>query len=1761
MRKLAYCCIYLLVSFTSTAQDFSNKGKEFYLCFPTHVHNAPANLATLSIYITSDKASSGTITMGNGAFTGTFNIAANGLQEIQIPWAANRHISNAEANTVIRKSINIKVNPGMPPVVAYAQQWAGARSAATLLLPTSVLGKKYYAMSFTQSAGGDNNGVLARSQFQIIAIKNNTVVTITPRKNGVLQAPITVNLPLAGDMYEYQSTDPGAPTQDLTGTYIESVASASGGCLPIAVFSGSSNVTFGSAGCTTGNSYDPLWQQVYPVSTWGKNFGFIPFQGYPSGNPYRVLASEDNTNVFINGVLTATINAGEIYPSAFTNTPVLINAPTSITADKPISVAQYAQRNACSGNGNTQGDPDMVILNPIEQNISDISIFSSTNQAITQQYVNVLTKTVSTPSFRVNGAPIDPTRGSWQTAFNLTGYSYLRYSLSGFSAVRLQGDSGFNAIAYGWGANESYGYSAGTYIRDLSQQLGVKSEYGIETGASVCTGSPFEFKVSFPAFNANGTPYVIDSMVWNSSNVAVMTPSDFPRKIIAPVIDSTRIVNGKPVNWYHLPGLYTFSTAGTYIITITNYTSGSDACGAEQDYEFELEVSNPPNADFNWNHNGCVDQPVQFNDQTTTVKPTYRWWWDFGDPASGASNTSNLQNPIHTFSGPGTYRVRYSNITTPGCLSDTTEDFITISPLPVGNITGDITVCLNAPSPNVVFTGTVGTAPFTFTYNINNGPAQTIVTSTGNTVSIPVPTNVAGTYNYHLVSIKDNAGTAGCTQLMPDTVRVVVNPLATASISGTTAVCQNAAGPTVTFTGSGGSAAPYTFSYNINGGPTQTITSAGTTATLTAPTNTIGSFVYNLLSVQDASATGCSQVQNGSATITVNGLPTASITGSTEACINGTSPVVSFTGANGNAPFTFTYAINGGPDQTVVSTGPTATVTVPTNVAGTFNYVLKSVRETSSTNCSQLQSGTATVVIHPLPTAGFTVSAPTCVNGTITFTDNSAANVGTVTNWSWNFGDPASGVNNNSTLQNPTHVFANTGTYNVTLTVTNSEGCVSILASQPVVINSLPTANFSLPEVCLLDPFAQFTDMSTAINPATVTAWNWNFGDPASGPNNTSTVQNAQHTYSAVGTYNVTLTAITNSGCTHSLQLPLTVNGGNPVASLIQLNPTSSCSSDTVSIQNKSTIASGSITKVEIYWDNIGQPTIFETDDVPVFNRIYKHKYPTSTSTINYSVRFRAYSGGVCVDDTIAQVTVLATPDVELADFPDQCYIVASPTILTQGTESGGVVGTASYSGPGVSFNGTNWVFDPVIAGIGSHQIKYKFTATAGGCVDSTDKFIRVLDTAFAQFAVQNPACERSVVNFTDQSTAPAGVTLQSVVFDFGDGSAVQTFPVGSTISHTFANAGTYTVTMYNVSTAGCRSNPRQKNIVIHPIPAPNFTFPANLCLPAASVLFTNTSSIADGSQATLTYLWNFDDPASGTNNTSTVKDPTHIYNTAGPFDVNLKVTSAAGCFNDTTIQVATLHPQPTADFTSNKVAICIGDNVTFTDASNGADGTITSWNWNFDDSSPAGTNPVETHTYSAADNYNVSLYIVNSFGCNSDTISKPFKVYNPPTVDAGPDVFVLEGGSATLSPTYTGQDNIYLWSPSDYLSSTTIARPLTTPMLDITYTITVSNPGGCSGSDQVLVKLLKAPNIPNTFSPNGDGINEKWIIQYLDTYPNCRVMVFTRAGQKVFESRGYRTPWNGTMNGKTLPLDTYYYIIEPENGRKPITGFVTIIK
>ncbi|MBL0146639.1 MAG: IgGFc-binding protein [Chitinophagaceae bacterium] len=300
------------------------------------------------------------------------------------------------------------------------------------------------------------------------------------------------------------------------------------------------------------------------------------------------MASEDNTSVYIDGVFAVTLNKGQIYPGAFTSNPTVFLNPTSITADKPICVTQYAQADACTGQISNPrvGDPDMVVLNPIEQNISDIKVFTSTRQAISKQYLNVLMKTSATSTFKIEG--VTPAT-AWQPFTAMPGYSYLRHQFTptAQTSYRLTADSGFNAIAYGWGNVESYVYSAGTNVRDLNTKLEINNPNTspTETTPTACTNSPFQFKVYFADSTNSLTALRYDSIKWDVlNNVTNFVPNNFPVMIrptppdlyVQP--DSTNIRNGKPVAWYSLPSMYYVTAPGVYRVRITLYRTSTEGC-------------------------------------------------------------------------------------------------------------------------------------------------------------------------------------------------------------------------------------------------------------------------------------------------------------------------------------------------------------------------------------------------------------------------------------------------------------------------------------------------------------------------------------------------------------------------------------------------------------------------------------------------------------------------------------------------------------------------------------------------------------------------------------------------------------------------------------------------------------------------------------------------------------------------------------------------------------------------------------------------------------------------------------------------------------------------------------------------------------------------------------------------------------------------------------------------------------------------------
>ena len=180
--------------------------------------------------------------------------------------------------------------------------------------------------------------------------------------------------------------------------------------------------------------------------------------------------------------------------------------------------------------------------------------------------------------------------------------------------------------------------------------------------------------------------------------------------------------------------------------------------------------------------------------------------------------------------------------------------------------------------------------------------------------------------------------------------------------------------------------------------------------------------------------------------------------------------------------------------------------------------------------------------------------------------------------------------------------------------------------------------------------------------------------------------------------------------------------------------------------------------------------------------------------------------------------------------------------------------------------------------------------------------------------------------------------------------------------------------------------------------------------------------------------------------------------------------------------------------------------------------------------------------------------------GTDSASFNITVAAFDGPIVSFAANPIVFGGTGIQLDPQVNSDITGYSWSPATGLSDPIIKNPVASPSSNITYTLTVTSEGGCTGSAQVTVSVEQVV-IPNAFTPNGDGINDFWNIGHLEEYRNCTVDVFNRGGQLVFHSIGYSKPWPGTYNGSVLPSGTYYYVIDLKNGQKKLSGEVTLIK
>jgi len=241
--------------------------------------------------------------------------------------------------------------------------------------------------------------------------------------------------------------------------------------------------------------------------------------------------------------------------------------------------------------------------------------------------------------------------------------------------------------------------------------------------------------------------------------------------------------------------------------------------------------------------------------------------------------------------------------------------------------------------------------------------------------------------------------------------------------------------------------------------------------------------------------------------------------------------------------------------------------------------------------------------------------------------------------------------------------------------------------------------------------------------------------------------------------------------------------------------------------------------------------------------------------------------------------------------------------------------------------------------------------------------------------------------------------------------------------------------------------------------------------------------------------------------------------------------------------------PIPTV---SAEQTVCIGNSVTLT----ATGGTQYSW------SPAAGLSAADIASPTAKPTTSTSYNVTVFNGYCSTVLSVKVVVIDKPIVNAGVDTAIMKGDKIMLGAQMSDIEGAtYTWSPATYLDDPSLAHPTASPTKDVTYRLTVRSPNGCfTVTDEVSIFVQEKLMVPNAFTPNGDGINDKLLIPGLDSYRSSKLTIYNRTGQPIFKSLAYPKPWDGTHNGKTLPMGTYYYVIELSD-QKRLSGYIFLIK
>jgi gliding motility-associated-like protein len=438
----------------------------------------------------------------------------------------------------------------------------------------------------------------------------------------------------------------------------------------------------------------------------------------------------------------------------------------------------------------------------------------------------------------------------------------------------------------------------------------------------------------------------------------------------------------------------------------------------------------------------------------------------------------------------------------------------------------------------------------------------------------------------------------------------------------------------------------------------------------------------------------------------------------------------------------------------------------------------------------------------------------------------------------------------------------------------------------------------------------------------------------------------------------------------------------------------------------------------------------------------------------------------------------------------------------------------------------------------GTYTVSLKVQSLSG-CVKETKTTITAYQGLGGQINGPSEICEGSSAQYNGTTLLP-GQPQWKWIFDDGSIIEKQNPP-----SRVYGNAGTFPVKLV-VDNNGC-ADTITKSLIVHAKPT--------ISLSSKQAVVCEGSGISITAGGGTSYTWS---PSTGLND---INNATIIASPLANTTYAVSVTNAYGCINTDSVKITVAHP-----FQINlqtEATVCKGNSIELKPSG------AASYQWIGNTNSLTNTsipNPLATPAQT-------SVYTVvgtDNDKCFTDTASIQVFVNPAPTVDAGQNVEILMGSPHLLQPIASGDVQKWDWSPSKYLSCTNCQMPEARPVEPMNYRVTVTNNFGCTASDTVSIKLFCSESriyIPNSFTPNNDGINDRFSIKGQGIRIIKSLRIYSRWGEVLFERSNFQVDdqsaaWDGRFKGLLVPIGSYVYFAEMSCNEKTFTqkGTVTVV-